>query len=210
MLALLSSHLSGLSPPFCDAAGTMGTTQNTKVLTTPSLSAEDTTLTPNELIGQIIGVTSSWIDLCSPDPLIADISRQILKLEVAYAAFCGFNHLVIHGPRLHHGPFHSEGLVYYAKAIQDAFETSPYIQIHIWLGIVDNPDLEASGIGDFTRFAREEYLGTPDEQPAKIDLFGTWDAWNVIRTACKYHSRLFVGKKRSSQLHLLSFLPNLY
>jgi hypothetical protein len=44
-------------------------------------------------------------------------------------------------------------------------------------------------------FARYYFLIELDEeQPQKIDLFGTWDAWDAIRKMCKYHSRLFVGK----------------
>ncbi|KAL1967928.1 hypothetical protein VTN77DRAFT_2345 [Rasamsonia byssochlamydoides] len=193
VLTLLSSHLSNLEPPSYDASGTLGTSQNTKVLTVPPLSPADTPLTPHEAISQVVGVTSSWIDLCSPDPLIADISRQVLMLEVAYAAFCGISYLVIPGPKLHHGSLHSEGLVYYARAIQEALNLAPYMQIHIWMRMVDNPELETDEMGDLAPFAREEYRVDGDDHSSKIDLFGTWDAWEVIRTVCKYHSRLFIA-----------------
>lgn len=199
VLTLLSTHLSNLQPASYDAIGTYETSQNTKPLRIPPLSAVDTPLTPNESISQLVGVTSTWIDLCSPDPLIADISRQILMLEVAYAAFCGISYLIIPGPRLHHGNLHSEGLVYYAKAVQEALNIGPYIQIHIWLRMVDNPDLETDEMGDLAPFAREEFLmGSDEEQTKKVDPFGTWDAWEVIRRICKYHTRLFVGKNRNS------------
>lgn len=196
VLTLLSSHLSNSEPPSYDASGTLSTSQNNKVLTVPPLSSVDTPLTPHEAISQVVGVTSSWIDLCSPDPLIADISRQVLMLEVAYAAFCGISYLIIPGPKLHHGALHSEGLVYYARAIQEALNVAPYMQIHIWMRMVDNPDLETDEMGDLAPFAREEYLADADDRSAKIDLFGTWDAWEVIRTVCKYHTRLFIGEKR--------------
>lgn len=32
----------------------------------------------------------------------------------------------------------------------------------------------------------------------KHDYFGTWDAWNNIRTICNYNTRLFVGKNETS------------
>lgn len=197
---MLSSYLSNLQSPTRDAIGTMATTQNTRPLAVPPLSTSDSNLTPNEATSQIVGVTSSWIDLCSPDPLIADLSRQVLMLEVAYAAFCGIGYLLIPGPKLHHGGIHSDGVVYYARAIQDALNLGPYIQFHIWLRMVDNPELEVDTIGDLAPLAREEY-GQPEEGSSpKLDSFGTWDAWDLIRKTCKYHTRLFVGKDRLPHL----------
>ncbi|KAH8705134.1 protein methyltransferase RmtC [Talaromyces proteolyticus] len=193
VLALLSSHLSSSEIPYRDAVGTLNNSRNTKVLTVPPLSAVDTTLTPNDLISQVVGITSSWIDLCSPDPLIADVSRQILMLEVAYAAFCGINYLIIPGPRLHHGGLHSEGLMYYSRAVQEALSVAPYIQIHIWLRMVDNPEAEVTAMGELAPFAREDFSVSDNDVPGKIDLFGTWDAWEIIRTTCKHHSRLFIA-----------------
>lgn len=194
VLSLLSSHLSSLNPPDYDGVGTRATSYNTKAVTVPPLTPADTPLTPNETISQVVGITSSWIDLCSPDPLIAEISRQVLMLEVAYAAFCGISYLIIPGPKLQHGGLHSEGLIYYARAIQEALSIAPYIQFHIWLKMIDNPELESTEMGDLAPFARSEFLETSDDGPARIDLFGTWDAWEIIRTTCKHHSRLLVGK----------------
>jgi protein arginine N-methyltransferase 5 len=146
-------------------------------------------------MSNVVAVSSSWIDLCSPDPLIADISRQVLLLEVAYAAFCGASYIIIRGPRLHHDGLHAEGVPYFARAVQEAMSMAPYIHMHIWLQMIDNPDLELNEMGDLARFARAEYLSEWQVTgPSKMDLFGTWDAWNIIRTVCKYHSRLLVGK----------------
>ncbi|KKK14106.1 hypothetical protein ARAM_006730 [Aspergillus rambellii] len=158
VLGLLSSHFSNIQAVSRDVSGTLATTENTRALTIPQLSPSDTHLTPNDAMSQLVGVTSSWIDLCSPDPLIADISRQVLMLEVAYAAFCGIGYLLIPGPKLHHKDLHSEGLAYYARAVQDAINLGPYIQFHIWLGMVDNPDLEVDEMGDLAPLAREEFL----------------------------------------------------
>jgi protein arginine N-methyltransferase 5 len=158
----------------------------------------DTSLTPDESTSQVVGITSSWIDICSPDPLIADVSRQVLMLEVAYAAFCGINYLIIPGPRLHHGAIHSEGLMYYSRAVQEALSLAPYIQIHIWMKMVDNPEAEVIAMGELAPFAREEFLAPDGDISTKIDLFGTWDAWEIIRTTCKHHSRLLIGKITST------------
>lgn len=194
VLGLLSSYLSTLQPSSIDRIGTMATSQNTRPLTIPPLTKLDSNLTPNEATSQLVGVTSSWIDLCSPDPLIADLSRQVLMLEVAYAAFCGIGYLLITSPKLHHGGMHSEGVVYYARAIQDALNLGPYIQFHIWLRMVDNPELEVDSMGDLAPLARQEYLQLETDNLPKIDPFGTWDAWDLIRKTCRYHTRLFVGE----------------
>ncbi|KAJ5654065.1 hypothetical protein N7490_001068 [Penicillium lividum] len=200
VLGLLSSYLSNTPSPTHDSIGTMGTSQNTRPLTIPPLSKLDSNLTPNEATSQLIGVTSSWIDLCSPDPLIADLSRQVLMLEVAYAAFCGIGYILVPGPKLHHGSLHAEGVVFYARAIQDALNLGSYIQFHVWLPMVDNPELELDTMGDLAPLAREEFL-QPDEGPLpKVDLFGTWDAWDLIRKTCKFHTRLFVGLSLPKQL----------
>ncbi|PLB47260.1 protein methyltransferase RmtC [Aspergillus steynii IBT 23096] len=192
VLGLLSSHLSNTSAVSHDAHGTLGNTENTQPLVIPPLGPSDTHLTPNEAMSQLVGATSSWIDLCSPDPLVADISRQVLMLEVAYAAFCGIGYLLVPGPKLHHGNMHSEGLLYYARTIQDAINLGPYIQFHIWLRTVDNPDLEVDEIGDLT--PRAEFLeGFPGGSSSRLDPFGTWDAWDLIRRTCRYHSRLFIA-----------------
>ncbi|CAL5870947.1 uncharacterized protein PFLUO_LOCUS5189 [Penicillium psychrofluorescens] len=203
VLGLLSSHLSNLQKPSYDAVGTMATTPNSQPLVIPPLSKADSYLTPNEATSQLIGVTSSWIDLCSPDPLIADLSRQVLMLEVAYAAFCGIGYLLIPGPKLHHSGMHSEGVIYYARAIQDALALGPYIQFHIWLQMVDNPEVEVDTIGDLAALAREEYIEPEQGPPPKLDLFGTWDAWDAIRKTCKYHTRLLVALVLPKQLPAL-------
>ncbi|KAL2864662.1 protein arginine N-methyltransferase [Aspergillus lucknowensis] len=193
VLSLLSSHLSSLHTVSHDAPRTLMATENVRPLLIPQLGPSDTHLTPNEAMSQLVGVTSSWIDMCSPDPLIADISRQVFMLEVSYAAFCGIGYLLIPGPKLHHNGMHSEGLIHYARAIQDAISLGPYIQFHIWLNMVDNEELELDEMGDLAPLARDEFFDKPERGSPKVDLFGTWDAWDAIRRACKYHSRLFVA-----------------
>ncbi|KAL4975339.1 PRMT5 arginine-N-methyltransferase-domain-containing protein [Aspergillus desertorum] len=191
VLSLLSSHLSNIQAVSHTDPGTLMTTDNIRPLVVPQLGPADTHLTPNEAMSQLVGVTSSWIDLCSPDPLIADLSRQVFMLEVAYAAFCGIGYLLVPGPKLHHKGLHSDGVMYYARAIQDAISLGPYIQFHIWLDMFDNQD-KSDEMGDLAPLAREEFNDTEIE-PRKVDLFGTWDAWDAIRRTCKYHSRLLVA-----------------
>lgn len=192
-IAQLSNHLEALrshpnlSPP-----------------TLPELSPVDTSLTPGDVISQLLAVASPWIDLCSPDPLIYNISRQVLDLEIAYAAFCGIGNIIIPGPKLHHGKLHGEGVTQYAYAIQEALAIGNYIQIQIWLPMIDHSTDGEDVEGSLTPFAREEYVGIEEEsKPNRSDIFGTWDAWNIIRSVCKYNARLFVGK--NTEVHSLLF-----
>lgn len=192
VLALLSNHLSELGS---EDVGRSGRPIPAPII--PALSPVDTPLTPGDVISQLLAVASPWIDLCSPDPLIYNISRQVLELEITYAAFCGIGNVILPGPKLHHRNIHGGGLTQYARAIQEALAAGNYLQIHIMLPIIDHPDTDNDDeMGSLVPFAREEYLGeTLEDRPRRADVFGTWDAWNLIRTVCKYNARLFVGKK---------------
>lgn len=173
----------------------------------PSLSSLDTSLGPGEASSQILGVISPWIDLCSPDPLVYNISRQVLELEVAFAAFCGLGNIIVPGPRLHYGQSHGDGLTQYALAIQQALVLSSYLQIEIKLSMLDHTDTDNYTPPDTLGYrAREEFLGKREAAKRKADLFGTWDAWNIIRTVCKYNARLFVGKRTIDYFSILSGL----
>lgn len=181
--------------------------QNSSAPIVPSLSSLDTSLGPGETISQTIGVISPWIDLCSPDPLVYNISRQVLELEVAFAAFCGLGNVIVTGPRLHYGQLHGDGLMQYALAIQQALVLSNYVQIELKLPMLDHTDSESHTPPDTLGYrAREEFLGKGEAAKRKADLFGTWDAWNIIRTVCKYNARLFVGKKTNDYFSILSGL----
>ncbi|KAI9832296.1 MAG: hypothetical protein M1819_004474 [Sarea resinae] len=197
VLTLLSAHLSKLQPSLYESKSTLGgTSVEPPAPTIPPLTPTDTPLTPCETISQLLAFASSWIDLASPDPLIANLSQQVLNLETAYAAFCGVGNLIVAGPRLHHGSENDgDGIAQYARAIQEALSIGPYLQIQILLPMIDHPDHDADGeMGSLAPFAREQFMTEADEEPRrKADLFGTWDAWNVIRTVCKYNARLSVA-----------------
>jgi type II protein arginine methyltransferase len=170
-------------------------------LVVPPLSAVDTDLSPDESMSQVIAVTSPWIDLCSPDPLVADVSRQVLMLEIAYAAFCGISYVLITGPKLHRQNQQQTGLMQYSRAIQEVLAIGSYMQIKIWLPMIDHPENETAEMGDLGPFARPEYVrDSQEEDSPPLNLFGTWDAWNIIRSFCRYHARLCVGKKNLARM----------
>lgn len=165
-------------------------------LTVSPLTKDDTDFAPGELTSQLLAVASPWIDLCSPDPLVYNVSRQVLHLEVAYAAFCGVSNIIIPGPNLHSGRLHGDGVAQYAYTIQEILEIGSYHQVLIRLSMTDELDRSPpQNESSLSSFAGPMYIEPPkDEYTAKPDTFGTWDAWNIIRSLCKYNHRVFVGK----------------
>jgi protein arginine N-methyltransferase 5 len=164
--------------------------------TVSPLALFDTAISPGGISCSLLALTSPWIDLCSPDPLIADVSRQVLVLEITFAAFCGVEYVFIPGPRLYHGDVKTRGTPQYARVIQEALSIATHMQVHIMFQMIDDPSVDsihpADNLGSLTR---EEYLDDAEElRSQKPDIYGTWEAWHVIRTVCKYSSRLSVGK----------------
>jgi type II protein arginine methyltransferase len=193
VLALLSSSLS-------DSATLSSTdvtlTRNASPIVVAPLVPADTPMTPDDTTSQLIGVTSSWIDLCSPDPIIADISRQVFKLELSYAAFCGITYVLVPGPRMRGQEGNDAGLPQYARAILDGLSQGPYMQLYIWMPMIDHSEDDNEEIGDLAPFARPQFQNQDAESTRRLDLFAAWDAWDRIRSMCSYSSRLFVGKQQ--------------
>lgn len=178
----------------------------------PPLDPADTPLTPGDTVSQIIVYCSPWIDLCSSDPLIANISRQVLNIEIAYASFCGVGNIIIPGPRSYSsGLSNNDGLIQYARAIQEALTIGSYIQMAIHIPIYGNDEVKEM-IGDLRPYARDFKSTEKAKANREVDLYETWDAWNLIRSVCKYNSRLSVGKN-NLEIHFLKLhktYPALY
>lgn len=160
----------------------------------PPLTPLDTPLTPGSAITQIIAYSSPWIDLCSTDPLVANVSRQVLNMEIAYASFCGVGNVIIPGPKTYSsGSADSDGLAQYARAIQEIMDIASYMQVAIHIPMYGDEEVKAI-TGDMRELARTKENVDGKEVSTDISLYETWDAWNVIRGVCKYNSRLAVGK----------------
>ena len=190
VLALLSSSLSDSAT---SSSADVTLTLNASPVVVAPLAPADTPLTPEDTTSQLIAVTSAWIDLSSPDPIIADVSSQVLKLELSHAAFCGITYVLIAGPRMQGRAEYDGGIPQYARAILDGLSQGPYMQLYIWLPMVDHSDEDREGMGDLAPFVREHFRKQEDSS-CRLDLFGTWEVWDTIRTICRYSSRLFTGK----------------
>lgn len=193
VLSKLSTHLPSSSST---SSLDLGASSATPIEIEP-LTPLDTPLTPDDITGQLIGVSSSWIDLASPDPVIADVSLQVLKLEIAYAAFCGITYVMIPGPRMRNRTDDGSGFVQFGRAVSDALTLGPWMQLYIWMPLIDHSEDDTEVIGDLSPFARYQYMERAEESPRRLDLFGTWEAWNTVRSVCKYSTRLSAGKNWS-------------
>lgn len=152
------------------------------------LSPADTRLTPDDSISSIIGMVSPWIDPSSPDPIIADVSRQVLQLELAYAAFCGVSYVIVPGPRQSRGA----DVAAYGRAILEGLNQGPYMQLYIWTAT--NPEASTKEqVGDLASFARREYIDQQDHEVTSATAFSCWQSWDSVRAICRYSTRLCLG-----------------
>ena len=155
------------------------------------LSPTDCTLTPNPSNTALMGVVSPWIDLASSDPIIAHVSRQVLSLEVAFAAFCGISNVIIQGPN------GVDGATQYSRAIAEALGLGPYLQLHVLLPMAG--ELETDG-GDFTHLSElarsnpKEVSDEDQDEEADGEPYQAWELWNTVRTMCNYSQKLSLGK----------------
>jgi protein arginine N-methyltransferase 5 len=174
----------------------------------PALENADTPLGPSDSVSQFVTFTSPWIDLASPDPVIAYLSRQVFNLELAYAAFCGVVTVVIPGPRLAHG---AEGVAQYGRAIKEALSTGAYVQLHIQMPMdASRQAPPEEDLGDLANFARPEYGGQIDSAAGRSNPFASWDAWNALRSICKYHNRLSLALELPRRLPSLTLQSRWY
>ncbi|KAG9560072.1 protein arginine N-methyltransferase HSL7, partial [Aureobasidium melanogenum] len=150
------------------------------------LTPEDTNLVPDEYISTMICCTSTWIDLASPDPVIAHVSRQVFNHEVAYAAFCGVNNIMIQGPNLETSSVVSQ----YARAIWHSLEVGPYINLQILLPMQPTESKAAEDGLSLAGRARDSFKTL---KSIATDALWSWDTWELIRSTCKYHPRLTVA-----------------
>ncbi|WPB03278.1 uncharacterized protein RHO25_007915 [Cercospora beticola] len=174
------------------------TAKHAETLPLPTIAPllpEDTDLGPDEGNIAIIGVVSPWIDLGSPDPLIAHVSRQVFSLEVAYAAFVGIGNVIVHGP------IEGSDHVQYARAVLEGLGLGPYVQLQILLPITGELELEGAEGAHLSELAREKYMPAPSEEDeAEPELFGTWETWNTIRAMGQYSNKLTVALELPRQL----------
>ena len=191
VVALVSDHLAKLHDLGFSGTETASAPLADPIL--PPLTDLDTGLYPSQSVNTYVAYTSPWLDLCSSNPVISNISRQVLNLEVNYANFCGVRSLVIPGPRSDASAGGGgKGITQYARAVQEALAIGSRLNILIHIPMYREPGLEEKI--DTLSSLDQQANDVSDKANADIDLFSSWDSWHLIRTVCGYNMRLYVGQ----------------
>ena len=156
------------------------------------LTPKDTLLAPEDSNSSLIAVISPWIDLGSPDPLIAHISRQVFNLEVAYAAFVGISNVLVHGPLDHNRTTH------FSRALLEGLGLGPYVQLHVLLPTSGDLEQDVSEEGThLSELVRSQYTRDDWAEDEEPDAYEVWEMWHKLRTVCSYSSRLSIGTQKN-------------
>lgn len=186
---LVSDHLAALEKDGQQGTSILTSSHADPIL--PPLTPDDTSLYPSAAVNTYTAYISPWIDLSSANPIIANISRQVLNLEVNYANFCGVRSIVIAGPEQDASNKGGNlGLAQYSRAVLEALTIGSRLNFLLHMPMYREPN-----IGDHVK-TLSSLQPAPESASAsdEIDIFTSWDSWNHIRTVCSYNMRLSLGK----------------
>jgi len=184
---LVEKHIASASAA-CAKVSSQGTSPIADPIL-PPLTPDDTSLYPSPAVSTYTGFLSPWIDLSSPNPIIASISRQVLNLEINYANFCGVSRLLIPGPAKDASKNGgNRGLAQYSRAIKEALTVGSRITFVVHQPMYREPVSED----------QRPTLASLDQDQApaerrKFDLWSAWDSWDHVRSVCNYDMRLCVA-----------------
>ncbi|KAL6414464.1 protein arginine N-methyltransferase [Ilyonectria robusta] len=156
----------------------------------PPLTPKDTGLFPSAAVNTYTAYISPWIDLCSTNPVVSSISRQVLNLEVNYANFCGVRSIVVPGPQRDASKDSgNQGLAQYSRAVEEALTIGGRVTFLVHMPMYREPGQES----EIKTLSSLQSQQPPKVDEKDIDLFTAWDSWHHVRTVCNYNTRLFVG-----------------
>ncbi|KAK8920424.1 Protein arginine N-methyltransferase skb1 [Metarhizium anisopliae] len=185
---IVSDHLKLLAENNEESTSTVTGSRADPII--PPLTPDDTGLFPSPTVNTYTAYISPWIDLCSNNPLIASISRQVLNLEINYANFCGVRSIIIAGPsRDASQNGGNQALAQYSRAVQEALTIGSALTILVHMPMYQEP----------TTAQETETLSSLEEKTPtspgikEIDLFAAWASWHHVRSICNYNLRLFVA-----------------
>lgn len=154
-----------------------------------SLSPEYTDLSPTMSTSTMIGVISPWIDISSGNSRVAYISRQVLNMEIAYAAFCGISSVILPPLFRSKNKPTREAVSRYADAVASATRIGPSLQFLVPFPMDDQrPPPKSLILSILSKSVDDDVSST---EPTS-DPLAPWDAWNQIRSVSKYHSKLAI------------------
>ncbi|PNS18405.1 Protein arginine N-methyltransferase skb1 [Sphaceloma murrayae] len=161
----------------------------------PSLGPEFTDLSPDSSTAAMIAQLSPWADVTSADELVAHISRQVIRIEIAYAAFCGIGNVILPPLYRHHNkPPTVRAISAFADVVSQTLGIGPYLQILVPFPMDDQKLADE----DVLTYELEGHLekgisANEDDGRSKMDSMSPWDAWDHVRTTCNHASKLAVA-----------------
>lgn len=163
--------------------------KNAPLPSIPPLTPADTCIAPDDANIALVAITNPHIDLGSSNPVIRHISRQVFHAELAYAAFCGVNHVVISGP------VPDSDVVQYARAVFEGLGAGPYLSLAILLPFSGELEHEQGNGTHLSELAQEVAdLKASYEDDDSNEPFKVWDQWHTIRSICNYSNKVTIGK----------------
>lgn len=110
---------------------------------------------------------------------------------MAFANWCGARNIIISGPR---DDYDGRAIAQFARAVQEAFEIATRVNLIVHLPMYREPGLDEKAALLSTEILGVKGAKSDNAQSEEIDLFGAWDTWHSIRSACNYNTRLSVGE----------------
>lgn len=198
---LVEEHLEALKNSSKDGQAGMTTTTGADPIL-PPLTPDDTSLYPSPAVNTYAGYISPWIDLCSPNRIVASISRQVLNMEINYANFCGIRSLVIQGPsRDASQSGGNQGIAQYSRAIHEALTVGMRLNFLIHMPMYREPGV----VPPVKTLSSLDPNSAPEETSSEVDLFSSWESWDHIRSVCNYEMRLYLGELLMEPLYLVAY-----
>ncbi|ATY65402.1 arginine N-methyltransferase HSL7 [Cordyceps militaris] len=173
----------------------------------PPLTPEDTSLFPSQVVNTYTGCISSWIDLASPNPIIASVSRQVLNLEINYASFCGLRVVMIPPPErdASRGAGNS-GLAQYSRAIQEALTIGANMSFAVQMPMYREPGID----GGVDTLSRLNPVSEASPAAKGIDIFTAWDSWHALKIPKVMPEMVLQNRWFSEPLMYLTFTTDVF
>ncbi|OWB83458.1 hypothetical protein B5S33_g2088 [[Candida] boidinii] len=152
--------------------------------------------TNQSLTNKLIGITSSWIELDSEDPLINEFSLQVITNEINYSTFLGIEDILISPPNS------LNNLLIYSNNLNSLLSKFPTIKISIPLPFCETnisnnnlSNLETRTVSLNNTYSVNTLANNGDNinKNDDIDYLSTWEIWNKIRISCNYNQNLYVS-----------------
>ncbi|KAI0701199.1 PRMT5-domain-containing protein [Cytidiella melzeri] len=155
----------------------------------PAFSRDEVTITQLDEAENAVILLSDWLELDALDDWVRHDAEIALLQELAYASYLNVHTAILPPPR------HRDHIASYARAVNAALASVPYMQLSVRLPIFDPTMIQLGQTPTTPVFSKHTSSFPPAPQPttALVDdqtSMATWEMWDVIRSICEHHHRL--------------------